>query len=61
MRLFKMWELLLFSFPCFIYLHSNVNKLNNNLTVRNLYGPQTNIILRFITIDPEISGFYLLS
>lgn len=50
MRLVKKWELLHFSFPCFIYLYSNVNKLNTNLTVRNLYGPEINIILRFITI-----------
>ena len=51
-----------FSYPCFIYLHLNVNKLNTNLEVRTLYGSGINIILRLISIlDPEILGFYLLN
>ncbi len=57
-----MWGLLGFSFPCFLYLHLNETKLDTNPEVRTLYGPEINIILRLIAIlDPEISGFYLLS
>lgn len=56
-----MWGLLDSSFPCFIYLHSNVNKINTNPEVRTLYDREINIILRLISIGSRIFPDFIYS
>lgn len=56
-----MWELLDSLLPCFIYLHSNVNKINTNPEVRTLYDREINIILRLISIGSRIFQDFIYS